>query len=102
MTTEQFAVVLHNWRALSAALQAAAIAAQWETHAGRPGMAAAGPDLRLAMVTEICPCGSGPCGCGSGPPRICSRPDRPSEVRRADCLRCVTHDWWRAGVDAVA
>jgi len=44
--------------------------------------------LRLAMLVETCEYGSGPCGCGAAP-RICSHPDRPREVYRADCLRCV-------------
>jgi hypothetical protein len=45
-------------------------------------------DVRLAMLAETCPHGSGPCGCGALP-RDCSRPDRPDKVWRRDCLACV-------------
>lgn len=44
--------------------------------------------IRLAMLVETCPFGSGPCGCGSGPPRLCSHPDHPAEVRKAECMTC--------------
>lgn len=90
---------LDAWRALSDADQGAYFASK----VARPAKAGETPvpdPIRLAMLVETCPNGTGPCGCGTGPPRSCGRPDRPSEVRRADCLACVALDWWLEGVEA--
>lgn len=69
--------------------------------AGPPGRDPGPPldEVRLALLAELCPCGSGPCGCGTGPPRSCGHPDRPAEVRRPDCLRCRSRAWWESGVE---
>jgi hypothetical protein len=88
--TEGFAAKLAAWRQVPAGEQRARFAAI----APAPEV-----ELRLAMMAETCPCGTGPCGCGSGPPRSCGHPDRPSEVRRADCLACVAREWWEGAVD---
>jgi hypothetical protein len=64
---------------------------------GSPMPADAGRvDVRIAMLAETCPFGAGPCGCGTGPPRLCSREDRPAEVRRPFCLSCVAVAAWEA------
>lgn len=51
--------------------------------------------IRLAILAETCPSATGSCGCAGQPPRSCGREDRPSLVGFADCLACVTLEWWR-------
>jgi hypothetical protein len=49
--------------------------------------ATARPDVRLAMLAELCEYGSGSCGCGAVP-RDCHHPDHPGKVFRRDCIAC--------------
>lgn len=62
---------------------------------------APGPDLRLAMLADLCPIGAGPCGCGASP-RLCGHPDRPAEVWRVDCLVCVSLADWERSIGVIA
>jgi hypothetical protein len=89
MSEVEALAALNAWRSLSAEDQAAHFAAK------SPPTPL---DLRLAMEADLCPHGSGPCGCGPEP-RVCGHPDRPTLVRRGDCLGCLARDWWEAGVE---
>ncbi|WP_435017828.1 hypothetical protein TA3x_005448 [Tundrisphaera sp. TA3] len=50
---------------------------------------------------DLCPHGAGACGCGAEP-RLCGHPDRPAEVWRPDCLRCVELAGWEGSIGAIA
>lgn len=77
----------------------AELAARPMEDSGRPpSPEAADLDLRLAADAELCPAASNGCGCGVGPARWCGHPDRPAEVRAADCRLCRARAWWEAGV----
>ena len=61
----------------------------------------AAPDAGEAIKADLCPHGAGACGCGPLP-RLCGHPDRPAEVWRPACLRCVAVGEWEARIGTIA
>jgi hypothetical protein len=87
---------LNAWRALSREEQAEILAKRSGVERAKPSAL----DLQIAMMADLCPCGSGPCGCGAGPPRSCGDPERPGFVMRRGCIECQAVRWWQEGVEA--